>query len=226
MVLSPKDKIKVTVVDDHELFRLGVCSMLQAEQDIEVTAEANSGEQLLEIMRKEEIPDLVVLDIIMPGLSGIQVAAKIKNEHPSVKILLLSSENGDEVVSDAIKIGVDGFLSKLDVGEDLPKAIKTICEGGKFYGKGISDIMYAVLVAEKVIENRNESRFGDLFSKRELEIITLCAKGLKAREIAERLYISKRTVEWHRAKIFQKLGIHNNLELVRYALKKGIVSFE
>jgi DNA-binding NarL/FixJ family response regulator len=223
--MSQEEKIKVIVVDDHELFRLGVCSMLKANREFEVIGEASSGNMLLEMLENGSMPDIIVLDIVMPGLSGLEVATKIKTQYPSIKILLLSSEKGEDIVSDAIKIGVEGFLSKLDLGSDLPKAIKAIIQGSKFYGKEISEIMYAVLVAEKVIGNQKQSHHDKLFSERELEIISLCANGLKAREIAEKLFISKRTVEWHRTNIFQKLGINNNLELVRYAIQKGIVEF-
>lgn len=215
------NKYKVIVVDDHELFRLGVCSALQVAPNMEVIAEADSGNRLLALLEQGLHPDIIVLDVIMPGINGLEVAKNIKHKYFGIKIILLSSENSDDIINKAIKIGVDGFISKLDAGKELVTAINRIMQYDEpYYGQSIAKIMYEILIANKVNQPRGASK---LFSERELEVITACAKGMTAKETAEKLFISKRTVDWHRNNIFKKLGINNNLELVKYALKHEIV---
>ncbi len=158
--------------------------MLKSSNGFEVIAEANSPNTLLEILEKGTLPDIVVFDIVMPGMSGLEVAVQIRKNYPDVKILFLSSENGEKVLAEAIKIGVDGFLSKLDLGGDLPKAVRSIHEGRKYYGKEISDLMCAALVSERILDGKNKARFEVMLSEREIEITALRAKGLRARQIA------------------------------------------
>ncbi len=216
-------KIQIFIVDDHELFRLGVSSALISETQIEVLAEADSGEQLLKLLEHNITPDVIILDIIMPGMGGLEAAQKIKKDYPNIKIILLSAENTQEIINKAIEIGIDGFISKSDTTKELANAIKSIVQQGEpFYGNTISKIMHEVLITKEIVY-RDDKR--SMFSKRELQIIEACTKGLTAKETSEKLFISKRTVEWHRNKIFKKLGINNHLDLIKYALKHHIVVF-
>lgn len=218
------NKIKIIVVDDHELFRIGVSSVLEIDASLKVIAEASTANALLEMLSDGMKPDIVLLDIIMPGISGPEAAKQIRTCYPDIKILMLTSENSNQVLTECINSGVNGFLSKLDASTDLLKAIHAVYNGEYFYGKVICKIMYEVLLAENIIGGTKKlPDFTDRFSQRELDIISCCAEGMSSKETAEKLFISKRTVDWHRSNIFSKLGIHSQLELVKYAVKKGIV---
>lgn len=214
---------KTIVVDDHALFRLGIKGVLSTEKDIELIAEAQSGDELLELLEQEMLPDLVFLDIIMPGISGLDTARIMKEKYPGIKILLLSAETTRESINEALDIGVEGFVSKADALKEIGRAIRSLQNEEPYYGKIISRIMYDILVAERVIGQRKKDNISELFSERELEIIEACSKGLTSKEMAETLFISKRTVDWHRSNIFSKLGIKNNVELVKYAIRQGII---
>lgn len=218
-------KIKCIVVDDHALFRMGIKGALQAESNVEVIAEADSGNSLLDLLRQESSVDLIFLDIIMPGLSGLETARIIKKDYPKIKIILLSAETSKESIDQALEIGVDGFISKSDAPNELNRAIHSIQNDEPFYGQVISKIMYEILIAERVIGPQKAADKSTLFSEREIEIIEACSEGLTSKETAEALFISKRTVDWHRSNIFSKLGIKNNIELVKYALKHGIIEW-
>jgi DNA-binding NarL/FixJ family response regulator len=211
------------VVDDHALFRLGIKGALSTEQDIELIAEAESGDELLQMLENGTVPDLVFLDIIMPGISGLATARILKKKYPAIKILLLSAETTRENINEAIEIGVDGFIGKADAPKEISQAIRSLQNEEPYFGAIISRIMYEVLIAERLIGHSKREEKGQVFSERELEIIEACSRGLTSKEMAEALFISKRTVDWHRSNIFSKLGIKNNIELVKYAIRHGII---
>jgi DNA-binding NarL/FixJ family response regulator len=216
---------KSIVVDDHALFRMGISGALKAEENVEVIDEAASAIELLELLERKEDADLIFLDIIMPGMTGLEAARIIKKKYPEIKILLLSAETSKESINEALDIGVDGFISKSDAPNEIGRAIHSIKNGEPFYGQVISKIMYEILIAERCIGPMKTEDNTSMFSDREIEIIQACSEGLTAKETAEALFISKRTVDWHRSNIFGKLGIKNNIELVKYALKHGIIQW-
>jgi len=211
--------VKIIIVDDHALFRLGLkASLADNQHDIMVVGEAESGEALFDLLTTTTA-DLVLLDILLPGMSGIETARRLRSECPEIKILAISSENTAEVVEALLKTGIEGFISKRSGQVDeIAKAIHTVMTGTEYYGKDIAAIIYQVYVSKK-----NSAEVTPEFTKREKEIIELCRDGLMAKEIADQMGISVNTVHIHKNNIFHKLGINNTVELVQYALKYKII---
>jgi len=214
----PMNKIKTIIVDDHRMFRLGVKGMLAEHADIAVVGEASSGEELFTLLAKTAA-DIVLLDIIMPGLSGVDTSRRLRSEYPELKILILSSENSRAIINELVDIGVEGFISKQlgGGGDELVSAIRAIISGLEYFGKDIMEVLYGVYVSKK------ESGLPEL-TPMEREIVALCGKGLVSKEIADHLNISFRTVDKHKNNIFRKLGINNTRELLKYAIRVGIVN--
>lgn len=210
------------LVEDHALFRLGVKSAIMNEHaDICIVGEADSGTALFELL-ETTIPDLILLDILLPDISGIDIARRIKREYPGIKILAISAENTAVAVQDMLDIGVEGFISKRQgVAEEIVQAIRTIMNGYEYFGSDICSIIYKIYVSKK-----RTAEITSEFTAREREIIELCRDGLLGKQIADRLCISPRTVDNHKNNIFRKLGINNTMEMVQYALKNGIIRME
>jgi DNA-binding NarL/FixJ family response regulator len=213
--------IQVIIVDDHVLFRLGEKGILEKCPDICVAGEAGDGKTLFQLLETTSA-DIILLDITLPDISGIEIARRLKIEYPQMKILVLSVENSMEVIRQLLDIGIQGFISKENATEEeLPEAIRTIVNGSEFFGRNITSILYNIYVSK----NKTPKPATD-FTHKELEIIELCGKGLIGKEIAHRLNISLRTVDAHKKNIFRKLGINNTMEMVQYALKNGIITIE
>ena len=211
--------IKALLVDDHEMFRLGVKTAIEVNHpDIKVVAEAETGTELFALLKIEK-PDIILLDIILPDTTGVEIARRMKKEYPEIKILAISAENTATVVSQMLEIGIEGFITKRagDV-TSIVNAIRSIMLGFEYFGKDISDIISRIYLKKKSTEEIT----GDL-TKQEKRIVELCYEGLQAKEIADRLNISPRTVQAHNTNIFLKLGLNNTAEVVKYALKNGII---
>lgn len=211
--------ITAIIVDDHELFRLGVKNAIKDNYpDINIVAEAETGAEFFAWLKVKQ-PDIVLLDIMLPDTTGIEIACRLKKEYPSIKILAISAENEPGIVQQMVEIGIEGFITKRTGGvTTLVHAICSIMSGFEFFGKDISEILHWVYVAErKKLEVTKE------FTPQEKQIIELCHARLQAKEIAKKLGISPRTVEVHKNNIFKKLGINNTYEMVQYALKNGII---
>ena len=211
--------IKVIIVDDHALFRLGLStSITNSRRDIMVVGEVDSGENLFDLLATTAA-DLVLLDIMLPGMNGIETARRLRNEHPEIKILAISSDNTTEVLESLLEIGIEGFISKRYGGTgEIAQAIHTVMTGIEYFGKDISSIIYQIYVSKK-----NTAEVTSEFTEREKEIIELCRDGLMVKEIANRIGISANTVKNHKNNIFRKLGINNSMEMVQYALKYKII---
>ena len=216
------ENIKIIIVDDHNLFRILLKSAFLKEcPDICVAGEAESGEQLFRILRSTAA-DLILLDINLPDAWGAEVAGRLRREYPDLKILAISGENASDTIQEMLNAGIDGFISKQrgDINE-LAYAIRAVMSGTEYFGRDISSIIFDVYVSKK-----KTSVVTGEFTGREREIILLCREGLISKEIADRLGISINTVNNHKKNIFQKLGINNTMEMVQYALKKGIIQIE
>ncbi|MDR2586551.1 MAG: response regulator transcription factor [Prevotellaceae bacterium] len=211
--------IRVIIVDDHRLFRIGLQAAFIADfPDIVVAGEADCGEKLFEVLASTTA-DLVLLDINLPGMGGAEVTRRLLCEYPDVKILAISAENTAETIHEMLEAGINGFISKQKGNsEELAMAIRSIMEGAEYYGRDISSIIYGVYVSKK-----KTAAVTNEFTHREREIILACRDGLLCKEIADRLGISVNTINTHKRRIFQKLGINTTLEVVQYALKKGII---
>lgn len=217
------DKIKILVVDDHSLVREGITSMLAGHDDFDVIGEGASGEEAITKV-DEQPPDVLLMDINMPGLNGIETAKKIFEKHADLRVIILSMEVTQEYISEAIKAGVAGYLAKDTKKDILVEAIKKVHSGEQYFGEKISQVIfkgfYKQSKGEKIASNNKD------LSKREVEVLRQIASGLSNRQIADKLFISIRTVDAHRNHIMQKLGLKTTAELVKYAIKERIIELE
>ena len=214
--------IQVIVVDDHPLFRLGLKATFKDRYtDICVSGEADCGEALFRLLTTTTA-DIVLLDINLPDINGVEIARRLRCDYPALKILAISAENTAETVKAMLEAGIDGFISKRQSdAHELAEAIRTIMSGLEYFGRDISAIIYDIFVSKK-----KTTVVTPEFTEREKEIILACRDGLLCKEIAARLGISTHTVNAHKNNIFQKLGINNTMEMVQYALRKGIIRIE
>ena len=216
--MSDKKSVKVLVVDDSGTIRKTAEAILTKEGYTVATAE-DGFSALSKVMSFK--PDLIFLDIILPDMTGIAIARKLRETHPGIRILILSSENTTDTVKDLLQIGIDGFISKRRCNSvELSKAVRVIMEGECYFGRDISTLMYNIIMAKR----RTQRGSGPNFTDREAEVIRHSHEGLSAKQIAEVMGISHRTVEAHKTHIFKKLGINNTYEMIQYAIKCGIIS--
>jgi DNA-binding NarL/FixJ family response regulator len=204
----------IMLADDHVLFRRGVKKIIERIDGLEVVGEANDGLELLQLL-KQKTPALVILDISMPNLRGLEAAREIKVLYPWVKILLLTMHKTKKFLQQGLEAGVDGFLVKEDADTELLQAIRAIKDGGKFYSPLLS-----TQLAELVLQKGKT----DPLTQREKEVAKLLAEGKSNKEIADLLYISMYTVRRHRARIMRKLELKGLADMVRYAMEQGYIS--
>ncbi|MBU2888048.1 response regulator transcription factor [Gilvimarinus agarilyticus] len=216
-------KINILVVDDHSLVREGIITMLSIYEDFNIIGDAESGEQALEKIAEEK-PDVMLLDINMPGMNGIETAKKVLADYEGIRIIILSMEVTQDHISEAIKAGVAGYLAKDTKKEVLAEAIRKVMEGEQYFGDKISEVIfkgfYKQSKGEQVAKENKD------LSKREVEVLRQIASGLSNREIADKLFISIRTVDAHRNHIMQKLSMKSTAQLVKYAIKEKIIDLE
>lgn len=217
-------KIKVLLVDDHKLIREGLNSMLMKLEDIEVIGSVASGEDAINNVRANK-PDVVLMDIVMPGMNGIETTRWIKEFEGSIKVLLVTKEVSKEYVSAGIKSGVDGYLPKDVTSETLIEAVRTVYGGNKFFNDAIMKLVFEDFYTQEKTKPTVKKLPNDL-TNREYEVLCWAASGKTNREVAEGLFISIKTVETHKTKILEKLGLRNTSELVKYAIANNIISID
>ncbi|WP_417364145.1 response regulator [Galbibacter sp.] len=205
-------KIKLILVDDHPLVITGIKAMLEDSTEFEIIGDANDGEQALALV-KNIVPDLLVLDIRMPKLTGIEVVQKLKAQGSSIKTLLLSMHDSEEYVLNSIKAGADGYLLKGATKEEIIKAFRIIANGGKFFTGEVSSSIISTIMHQKPLQPKNDFNL----TKRELQILNLVLQGMSNQEIADGLEISKRTAEVHRFNLMKKMDVKNPVELANKA---------
>ena len=203
--------LTVIIADDHEISRIGIRRLLSVAPDIDVIGEAVDGATALELARSKR-PDVVLLDVRMPNISGIEAAQRIKGELKEIVVIMLSAAEDEKSIERAMYAGADGYLSKEVNSEELVAAIRNAIRGERVFSRSILNLLEG-----KVKEQKTDQPSVKL-TKREEEIVTLVAKGLTSQDIAKKLFISPRTVETHRARIMDKLGVNNAAGLVRFAL--------
>ena len=215
--------INIGIVDDHKIVRDGLKAMMMGESDIRVIFEAADAEFALNISDNIK-PDVFLLDIMLPGMDGITLSAKLRELRPDAKMLMLSSNIDELTIVNAINAGVDGYLSKDASGDEVKKAIRTVISGEEYYGEKISSIVFKSFLARKSNVASNHKIISDeSLSVREKDVIRCFGDGLSYKETASKLNISPRTVETHRNTIMEKLGLHSLAELIKFAIRAGIV---
>ena len=214
-------KIRVLVTDDHAIVRDGICALLALTGDIEAVGEAINGREALEMVRKVA-PDVVLMDIAMPLMDGLEATRRIHKEFPQTKVIVLTQYEDREYVLPVIEAGASGFVSKTAASSELTSAIRSVYRGDSFLSPSIARLLvedYREMA--KAGKNRDMS---EQLTGREREILKLLAEGHSTHEIAQLLVISPKTVERHKTNLMAKLDIHNRLDLFKYALRKGIIT--
>lgn len=215
------DKLRLLLGDDHTLVRHGLRKILEERPDWEIVGEADDGRSAVKKALALQ-PDVAILDIGMPLLNGIDATRQIVHKSPATKVLILSMHSDETYVTRALNAGATGYLLKDSAGKDLIKAVTAVSQGEAFFSPAVSRLMlddYMRRAAAGGLTDRY-----DTLSDREREIFQLVAEGRSNKEVAELLGISPATVETHRARILQKLDIHNTAELVLYAVRRGVIS--
>ncbi len=214
--ISPRE-IRVLVVDDHAIVREGICSLLARRKDIQVVGQAADGRQAVAQVASLA-PDVVLMDISMPVMNGLEATVEVRRNFPNVRILVLSQYESKEYVVPLLRAGAAGYISKRARANELVDAIRAVYYEGAFLQPNI-----ARAVVEGVT-NGSHAEPQPILTEREKQVVRLVADGLSSREIADELGLSAKTVDTHRANIMEKLGIHSSAELVKYAIRAGIVT--
>lgn len=215
-------KIRIAIVDDHALLRHGIHSLLENVENIEVVATASSGEEAVTLL-STHAPDLFLMDIMMRGMDGIEATRWIKEQDPECKVILISSEVSKEFIAAGIKSGISGYLPKDSSKETLVIAIRKVMAGGQYFSEEITALVFTdFYLKEKEGKGLPRKKATEL-SNREEEVLKHIASGLSLREIADRLFISVKTVETHKQNIQEKLGLKNTAQLVKYAMEKKLI---
>ena len=216
-------KTKVLIADDHALVREGIAAFLKLCEDVEVIAEASNGIEAIEKTNKFR-PDVVIMDINMPKLGGLEATIEIKKSHPDVKILVLTQYEDREYISRFLKAGVSGYLLKKAVGSDLITALRAVSRGELYlYSSIASEVVAGFLNPGK--KEEKEKPYEKL-SDRERQVLKLIAEGYTHKEIADMLNISAKTVIAHQTNLCEKLDIHNRAGLIKFAIQKGIIKID
>ena len=214
-----REKIRVMLVDDHGIVREGLRAILSLNPNIEVVGEAADGREALQKIRTC-LPDVVVMDITMPGMDGLEATKRLSRDFPSVRVLVLSQHDNDRYVLPILKAGASGYVPKRSVGSELVSAIQTVHTGECYLPPRIAQTL---LKHYRVLSSSSEEEDSCPLTEREREVLKLVVEGRTNQDIADLLCVSKRTVMCHRANIASKLDIHNRSELFAYALRAGII---
>lgn len=212
----------IVIADDHRIVLEGVYAILDAEPDFDVVGKTADGLETLDLVNKLN-PDILVLDLMMPGINGLEVARQLSKQTPETKIVILSMYDDEGFVLEALSNGVSAYVLKDESSADLIQAIREVKNGHRYLSPSLSD--RAIDVYEQMTKAQTTDKYETL-TTREREVFHLTAEGLTNNEIAERLGISVRTAETHRSHLMQKLDIHNQADLTRYAIRRGIITVD
>ncbi len=213
-------KIRLLLVDDHQVVRAGLRMLFQAEKDMEIVGEVDSGEEALKAIRELK-PDVVLMDVVMSGMSGIEATRRIKQANSEVAVLALTMHEDEQYFFEMLQAGASGYVPKRAAPDDLVSAIRVVSQGNVFLYPTLAELLV------KDFLQRTESGLSaaaEELTPREREVLTYIAEGHTNREIAEALVISVKTVDRHRENIMRKLNLHNRVELVKYAIERGLIS--
>ena len=212
--------LRIVVADDHPLMRRGICDLLESEPGWKVVAEASNGREAVEAMAGSK-PDVLVIDLAMPELNGLTATREILRALPKTEVVLLTMHNTEQVIREVLESGARGFVLKSDAGQNLVAAVKAVAAGKPFFTPNVADV---VLKGYLRSNSKNGSRANlPVLTTRELQVMQLLAEGKANKAVASAMQISVKTVEAHRSNINHKLSIKTTSELVRYAVRNGIV---
>lgn len=214
------EKTKIILVDDHHLVRAGIANLLEGEPDLEIVGQAANGKELFELLQNVNT-DVVILDISLPGTSGIELSKMVLKQYSHIKTMMLSMFTGEEFIFNAINSGAKGYLPKNTSKQELTEAIRTIAGGGEFFAESISNVILDSYIKNAQFEGQQNE---NSLSKRELEVLKLVATGMPNQAIADKLFISIRTVESHKNHIMQRLEIKSTVDLIKFAIKNHLVN--
>lgn len=217
--MSVQSRIGVLIVDDHHLVRTGIATLINSELDMEVIGEASCGSEAVDAAGALQ-PEVVLMDISMPGMDGFEATEKIHASNPGIRVLVLTQYEHEEYVKRMVQVGASGYILKNSLLDDLRKAIRVVAGGDCFYAPSISRFMIDSYVRDVTGQSMQKPIF---LTNRETQILQLIAEGLTTGEISQRLGISPRTVEFHRANLTEKVGVRDTVGLVKYAIQKKIV---
>lgn len=216
------EKIRILLADDHVLVRKGIIAMLEPETDLEVIGEANNGVEALELSKKLH-PDLLIIDIRMPEMNGLDATAKLQDFSPQTRALILSMHDSDDYVLQSLQAGASGYLLKDTEKTEFLKAIHQVVQGNKYYSGAVSNALASQLLENRTVQTGGTPTNDYGLTKREKEILGLVIDGKKNQQIAEKLDKSIRTVETHRFNIMKKMGVNNAVDMINKAVKERLV---
>ncbi len=208
--------IKVLIVDDHALVRMGIRRLLEDLPDVDVVADAESGEQALTLVKSHK-PDVVLLDMKMPGIDGWEVTRRLKKSNPQVKVIAVTAVCAEPMPTRVLQLGAMGYLTKESGAEEMAAAIRKVAKGEKYLSAEIAQKM-----AINSLEAVQDSPF-DLLSEREMQVMLMITSGMTEQDIADRLFLSSKTINGYRYRMFDKLGIKNDVELTFLAMKHRVI---
>ena len=214
--------LRILVGDDHEIVRCGLCAIIRRHPGWEVCGEACDGAQTVELAKLHN-PDIILMDISMPGISGLEAARQILQSNPQARVLFLTVLDSDQVAQEALRVGGKGYMLKTDASRDLESAIQALQSNRTFFTARVSDLVLGGFLLANPTAAQHGPRIPAL-TPRELDIVRLVAQGKNTNSIAEALHISSKTADTHRANIMRKLKFHSTTDLVLYAIKNNLIS--
>lgn len=214
-----KAGIKVLIADDHDLIRQGLKRIIEFEDDIVITGEADNGEKVLTMLKKYN-PDVLLLDRNMPKMDGIEVLKKVKGDNRGTKVIMLTVEKSAKTIDEAIEIGADGYLLKESAGTDIVDAIRAVHQGEKYIDRSLVSLLFSG------IKSKSKKSSGlDMLSQREVEVLLKISKGFSNKEIGDQLYLSEKTVKNYATNLFRKINAHDRVHATIFAIENGIEEY-
>jgi DNA-binding NarL/FixJ family response regulator len=219
------EKKRILIIDDHPLFREGLKAIIERASRFEVIGEAGNGREGLQLTKKLK-PDMIIVDISLPDRSGIQLTREIRTLLSTTRILIVSMHSKIDYIAEAFQAGATGYVVKESASERLLQGLESVANGDYFLDSSVSHAVVENLMKSPLKEAKITDADYDTLTPREQEVLRLLAEGLSSKKVAEKLFISPKTVENHRSNIMNKLGLHNTIELIRYAAKLGLIDVD
>ena len=216
--------IKIIIADDHQLVRDGIKSLFSLASDIEIIGEADNGQGVMQLLEEGLVPDVIITDLNMPLMGGIELTEKVKSAYPAVKVILITMLDHEKFIVQAFKAGVKGYLIKNAPAQEMLYAVKYIYSNGRYLGMTLALRLLDRLLRTPILQQREQEVRDVDFSDREIEILELIAEGYTNQEIADKLFTSKRTVEGYRQAMIDRTGMRNTVALIKYSILNGIIS--